>query len=324
VRLYKSSGNGLTGQTSGGGGQAFWSPPISVSPYAPTPHTYGLALDVGAKSVQLSVDGAVTPVVTYPHGDPAGMTAVDFGAGVTTADSNLKGTYALQAVWNRALASNELVAVDAAVRRTLLPQNNIVFEGDSITDVQVNGLTFWAQLFGFGSDWSLAGYPVSIATGGDSTSHVLNEWPAQLLPYVPAGNLERGILVLWIGANDVGNYSSATRSNAEIFGNLRLLWAQAKAAGFEVCAVTIFRIGSAGRQRTDCEGDVLAINDLIRADRGINYDYLVDVETAMTAAAGEGYWTNTVYFPDGVHPTTPASRNVILEAFKPVGRIIFP
>lgn len=324
VRFYKSSGNTLSGQTAGGGGQAFWSPTTSVGPYTLTPHTYALALDVAANLVQLSVDGGLTPAATYTHGDPTGMTAVDFGAGTTMADTNLKGTYALQAVWNRALASNELVAVDAIVRRTVLPQNNIVFEGDSITDTQVNGLSFWAQLFGSGSDWSLAGSPVSIATGGHSTSSVTNEWPAQLLPYAPTGNVERGILVLWIGANDVGNYSAAARSNAEIFANIRQLWAQAKAAGFEVAAVTIFRLGSAGRQRTNCEGDVLALNDLIRADHGINYDYLVDVETAMTAAAGEGYWTNAAYFPDGVHPTTPASRNVILEAFKPVGRSIFP
>ncbi len=324
VRLYQSGGNFLTGQTAGGGGQAFWSPPTSVAPYLVTPHTYALALDGGGHSVSLAVDGVVTPAATYAHGDSAGMTAVDFGAGRTTADTNLKGTYALQAVWNRALAANELGAVDALVRRTLLPANNLVFEGDSLTDTFVNGITFWQQLLGAGSDWSLSGNPVSIATGGHSTSNVTNDWPAQMLPYAPAGNIERGLLVLWLGENDVGNYSTAARSNAEIFANLRHLWAQAKAAGYEVVAVTLFRLSSVGRLRTDCEGDILALNDLIRADRGVHYDYLVDVETAMTAAAGVGYWTNAAYFPDEVHPTTAASRNVILGAFKPLGRVIFP
>jgi len=323
VRLYKSGGNALLAQTLGPGGQAFWNPVPNLGPYWLTPRTYALAVDVTANAVVLAVDGVVGLSATYVHGDPAAMTALDFGAGHPGPDWQLKGTYAMQAVWNRALATNEIAALNRLVRRTVLPENNIVFEGDSITDFSVDGRSFWQDLIGYGSDWSLAGNPVSIATAGHATSNVTNEWPAQVSPYAPAGNVERAIVVLWLGANDVGNYSAATRSNAQIFHNLRTLWAQAKALGFEVCAVTIFRRESNG-SRPSCPQDVLAINDLIRADRGVNYDYLVDVETAMTAAAGENYWTNPGYFPDGVHPAAAAARAVILDAFKQAGPDIFP
>jgi lysophospholipase L1-like esterase len=322
VRLYQSGGVMLVAQTYGQSGQAFWSPTPTVFPFDVKPRTYALAVDGGVNSVLLVVDGWVAALGNYAHGDPIGMTVIDFGAGVVAPDNHLKGNYALQAVWNRALNTNEIKALDAIVRRTVLPENRIVFEGDSITDIQVDGRSFWQDLFGYGSDWSLSGNPVSIATGGHSTSNITNEWPAQVLPFAPAGNIERSIVVLWVGANDVGNYPAASRSNAEIFANLRTLWRQAKTLGFEVCAVTLFRRTS--NQRATCEADVSALNVAIRADLGINYDYLVDVEAAMTASAGEGYWNNPAYFPDGVHPNTTASRAVIVEVFKSVGRKIFP
>lgn len=322
VRLYQSSGATLVAQTLGGGDQLFWTPTPTVFPFDVRPRTYALAVDGQVNSVLLAVDGWVSATGTYAHGDPTGMTDVDFGAGVSAPDYHLKGTYALQAVWNRALNTNEIKTLDAIVRRTVLPENRIVFEGDSITDYQVDGRSFWQDLFGYGSDWSLSGNPVSIATGGHSTSNITNEWPAQVLPFAPAGNIERSIVVLWVGANDVGNYPAANRSNAEILANLRTLWRQAKALGFEVCAVTLFRRTSS--ERATCEADVLTLNATIRADLGINYDYLVDVEAAMTAGAGESYWNNPAYFPDGVHPNTAASRAVIVEAFKLVGRTIFP
>lgn len=324
VSIQKSTGGVLTGQSVGGGAQQFYNPQSGLeSVYSINPKTLMFALDTSANTGLWSVNGVANTNTSYSHTDPSAMRNINWGQGIEFgADFICKGTYACRIIYNIALTAAQMTTLDAIIKRTLMPQNKIVFYGDSLFNVALggSGITEWENIFQ-SSDFSLSGYPSSVAHSGDDLGHMTNLWPAQLITnIVSVNNIERQIAFLRIGANDIGNYSSVTRPAINISNGIRYFWSMARSNGCEVVGCGLLR------RDNNRNTDVQTINTALRtAYANGECDYFIDFDAVWTAAVGEGYWTNTTYFPsDQVHPSSAAGRAVELQAILPLARQIFP
>jgi lysophospholipase L1-like esterase len=310
VRIFKATSSGLTIQLLGGGSQSFHNPATTVAITNGTaPRTCFVNLDVSTNSVTIGIDGVLQTPLTYTHGDPAAMARITGGG--------MQATYNTIAVFNRPLTETEYVAFDSAVKNTVFSNRaNIVLEGDSIIGYFVSGVQMHRRyLLGAASGWAGETW-YDISTGGNATSDVITQWPAQLDTYIAQGAIDRSIVVLWLGANDFGNYTAAARPVAQIHANLRTLWAIAKARGFKVVAVVPYYLPVR-------LADYPTLRNLILADEGIYYDVCIDMHAAFNSAVGGSYWLNTAYFGDGVHPTTVDAQRIIATAFDEVSDRVF-
>jgi lysophospholipase L1-like esterase len=309
-RFYKATSGDLNVQTVGGGAQLIFGPSGTTLTSGATPRTYTAILDTSAKTVTIGVDGVIQNPVSYVHSNPSNMAQILL--------PGMAATYSVVAIFNRALTSAETIAMDDATRDTVMgSRTNIVLEGDSIPGFYVDNQRFWERyLLGSASDWAGEGKFIPISTGGHSTTDILAEWPAQINPYIAQGAIDRSVLVLWVGANDLGNFTAVQRPVETIHENMRTLWAQAKARGFIVVAVVPY-------YRAARTADGAALRDLILADEGTLYDVVIDMHAAFLEAAGSTYWTNAAYIGDGVHPTTLAAQQVIANAFNAVASRVF-
>ena len=310
VRIYKATSSVLTIQVYGGGSQSFHNPATTVGITNGTaPRTCFVNLDVSTNSVTIGIDGVLQTPLTYSHGDPAAMARITGG--------NMQATYNTIAVFNRPLTETEYVAFDSAVKNTVFGNRaNIVLEGDSIIGYYVSSVQMPRRyLLGAASSWAGETW-YDISTGGNATNDVLTQWPAQLDTYIAQGAIDRSIVVLWLGANDFGNYTAAVRPVAQIHANLRTLWAIAKARGFKVVAVVPYYLAVR-------LADYPTLRNLILADEGIYYDVCIDMHAAFDSAVGGSYWLDTAYFGDGVHPTTVEAQRIIATAFDEVSDRVF-
>jgi len=325
LRLFSSTAQTLQICTLGGGVQEIRTLPGSPYDWSRFFHV-GVSLEITNNNISVWTDGWMTNT-TYAHTDPY-FEKITLGNGsgggldaLGISDYNLRATVAALAIFNQYYPTNQLRTLEDIFRRTVLQDCRIIFEGDSIIGYTVNSLTPMQRIMGR-SSWSCTGNAFDISTGGNTIMDITNQWPAQVAAYART-NAQRTIVVLWAGANDFGNYTTAQRPNSEIISDLRKLWGQARALGFEVVACTCLRRISG--TRATCLADVTAVNAQIRADAGVYYDYLVDTDAYMEQAGGSSYWTDTSTFMDGtgVHPGTEASQEAIRRAFDAAGYNIF-
>lgn len=113
------------------------------------------------------------------------------------------------------------------------------------------------------------------------------------------------------GTNDLANSSATTP--ASVYANLKTICATFKSAGFQkVCLSTVLprnALFSGGQTGAGFETARLALNVLIRAGQGVDYDVLVDMGGDPTIGVEATYCTAT-YSIDNVHP------NVLGHAFE--------
>ena len=323
LRLFSSTAQTLMISTVGGGSQETRTLP--GSPYDSTRFFHvGVSLEGTNNNISVWTDGWMTNT-TYAHTDPF-FEKITLGNGsgggldaLNISDYNLRANIACLAIFNNYYNTNTLRSLEDIFKRTVLQDARIVFEGDSIIGYTVNSITPINRIMGR-SSWSCTGNAFDISAAGNTIMDITNQWPAQLAAYART-NSQRRIVVLWAGANDVGNYTTAQRPNSEITSVLRKLWNQARGLGFEVVACTLMRRTSG--TRATCLTDVVAINTQIRADVGTYYDYLVDTDAYLEQAGGSSYWTDNTFSSDGVHPTSEASQEAIRRVFDNAGYNIF-
>lgn len=315
ARVYKTGGNFLFAQTAFGS-QQFVSLGSTVSYNSLAPVSYGFSRFY--TNYVVFTNGVQAANTNYAHWNLEGMPQFNFGG--------LKGTYSVVGVWRRNMTTNELATLHTVVKRTVFTANvRIILEGDSIINFMsaaTGHQSAWNKdIFGWGSDWSASGSVYDISTGGHSTTHILAEWPGQLRTYITNTlSDERNIVLVWAGSNDLGNYSSASRSVATIHDNLRAIWNSARTNGCYVVAAPVLRRAIfPGRPIADLD----ELNRLIRGDEGVYYDALIDHDAAFVEAYGPNYFENTVLFPDGLHPGSYAAQEIIGRAARKASAKIF-
>jgi hypothetical protein len=210
-------------------------------------------------------------------------------------------------LFDKALSDDEDAALKTLLDRTLFPRFQVVWEGDSIANFiqsRSGDKDAWA---GANRNW------INKATDGAHTHEVVaqlggaNGWSDDnLIGSFPV------IAILSCGTNDVGNYPDRTAE--EMLANLRTAWAYAKARGAKVCAMTVM-----DQVNHSTEGEQekrAALNTLIRADVGTDYDLLLDIDQfCLDYTETRPYYDDTDLFAveDQVHPSlTPGGGSDLI------------
>lgn len=168
------------------------------------------------------------------------------------------------------IALNDIQQGDLAglLAQTVFPAWRIIWEGDSISNF-IQGVAGDKGYFaGANVQWYNRALSGDTSTNGISqlgTSTGLED--AILDGAVPT------VVELSYGQNDLGLTSDTP---AAIHARLRTLWAYVKTRGATVAARTVMQASNV--YTTSREADRVTLNTLIRADEGIYYDILVDLD----------------------------------------------
>ncbi len=171
---------------------------------------------------------------------------------------------------------------------TVAQTTYIVFEGDSITDPNVNPSTWPVQLVA-NYAWAGAVSYFNDAVSGSSISDIVSRYAANVYPHRPSAG-QRVLLYVLIGHNDLNSGTSG----ATAYAALASYWATAKADGFTIVAITV--PPSTHFTGTVKDTERATFNQLVRQNY-TNYGFLADADTVYPVP------TNTTYFADGTHPT---------------------
>jgi hypothetical protein len=169
-------------------------------------------------------------------------------------------------LFSTALSDEELSDVLSLSDSTIWPAWDLILEGDSILYEAENFVLRHNQLWGTNAvrtRLSVAGKHTAAAVANLGTTDGLDA-STNL-----AGSSKK-IVVVALGANDVDDPAATT------YAKLKTLYSYAKAAGATVVANTIFPNGTLVGDKAAWETNRLALNELIRAGVGVDYDILVD------------------------------------------------
>ena len=170
----------------------------------------------------------------------------------------------------------------------------LLFEGDSLTDDTAlpSPFTWPKQLVGINSDLQKCSY-FNVATSGNSMAQIITQYASQVAPKKPTRS-KHGLAFLLAGTNDIGGVATA----ADIYANLKLWWALARADGFVLTVLTIpkrsdYTVGN-GKEAVR-----LALNALILSDKTL-FDFSVNLDNHFTDAQTT----------DGIHFTTAVQGDI--------------
>lgn len=198
-------------------------------------------------------------------------------------------------LFNKALSDGEVSSVVALCDTTLWPEWNLVIEGDSIIFKAVPYITDCDPLWGGNHK------KINLSEGGKHAyTAVANLGTSDGFDVASnlAGSLPRVALIA-IGANDVANYTPAQKPAATIYADLVTLAAYARSAGATVGMSTIIPNGTLV---PDKEANRVALNALIVAGAGVDYDFLIDTDTWIyTTTAVRPVWDDSNIYFDEVH-----------------------
>lgn len=177
----------------------------------------------------------------------------------------------------------------------------IVYEGDSLTDTSGAGYptNYPSQIPDYNFDIARA-IQVNVATAGDQVQTFISggQYTSQVQPHKPSSNKEKVIFSFMMGTNDL----AAGRTPAQVYNDLKTVWAQAKSDGFIVVAFCITRSGISIR-----DTGALVVNEAIISDPTL-YDYVVRTDLILPNPS------DTFYFQvDQLHLTAEGSKKVAKE-----------
>jgi hypothetical protein len=119
---------------------------------------------------------------------------------------------------------------------------------------------------------------------------------------------QRGIAVLWSGANDIDVDPSKTPE--DIYALQKTWWAAMRAAGFEIVAVCGDRIQGGSSSATNRQNND-RLNALIRSDITL-YDYRVDVDRLLD------FGFDPADYMDNIHPSASGNTKIVREFLRTV------
>jgi hypothetical protein len=118
-------------------------------------------------------------------------------------------------------------------------------------------------------------------------------------------NAGKNVAVFWAGGNDINNGATAFAAFSNLCPSAKL----AKSNGMAVGITTLI-------SRNLPEATRNVFNNLLRTNwKSCGADFLVD-QAEETAAGADNQYTNTVYFPDGVHEASALNGIALLPAFQ--------
>jgi len=194
----------------------------------------------------------------------------------TPADADLV-PFIVSSILKKITWANLLSAINASTR--------YVYEGDSITEYTGSK---WPEQLAILDGRVGIGKQYNVAISGETAQSMVSQYATQVAIHKPTKTGDDCYFLILAGTND-WFYS---RTAAQIYGDLKTLWASARADGFKVVAMTIMPATFSGY-----EGGAAAVNPLILSDPSL-YDYMVRTDLVLPDP------TDTDLIADGLHPTT--------------------
>ena len=186
--------------------------------------------------------------------------------------------------------TNFLLGVNSAGKLTNGTRNNFAMEGDAISCC-----AHWFTSFtNYAGVPAVTGVSSNAAASGDFTTNFANTYTAEIYP-IRRGGGTNAYLFEQGGANDIGTGGSPIYPADVIFKAKTSYWAQARADGFKICAITVTpRTGWAGNP--DMHGAQTNLNAQIVAASNL-WDYCYRADLMFPDSS------DTTYYTDGTHPT---------------------
>jgi lysophospholipase L1-like esterase len=279
---------------------------------------YNETVGAGLHALTQRYDG--TTFALFNDNSPICVDSTHTGRSTTTSGDLFAGIYhnpfwhnpshrfAALAFYPRALSDAEVrMAVRAmktrvALTQTVVTQNLVMFEGDSITDT--------SQTFSYARKFLPNASPLVAGHGGAITGSTIASlvtrasFTDSFLPPVSEFNGRKFILTVLIGANDINSMSNSTwLANFAAYCDAR------RAAGWKVVVCTVLaRSDGAG---TGFNAARNSINTTLRTWVGTHCDAIADFAADSTIGT-DAAASNVTYFPDGLHPSD--AGHVIMES----------
>lgn len=243
--------------------------------------------------------GLPVTVAAFSTTNNSGNNRVQLGGSSILGNLPYTGRWA--AAFTGALTSADLAKINvwsqAHHATTNDPGAFVLFDGDSrtlgipssVTDMSTNFPTVAmgdSRLLTYG-DWNLG-------QGGQTAANMATRFNTVPHVVLTASVSAKKIYVLHAGINDFAGGQTA----AQIYANLKLCWAAAKADGAKVVACTEVSAGTAGWDA----GAKNTLNGLITGTPGL-YDALADFGANATVGA-DGQAQTAAFQSDHVHPTS--------------------
>jgi lysophospholipase L1-like esterase len=284
-----------------------------VAFYNPLPQIVAFDYDDAASpTIKAAVDGLV--VLTDSTGNTRSTSALDrvmigarFQSGATY-DTPYKGKHAAWLLFDKALNATEHAAAALAIR--MLDPRRITFicQGDSLTAQFANltvGLGNWPAWFiRRNTARNAAVRLINGARNGTTSVDGVTNFQDRAGRWFPDGKIATsGVYWLMYGTNDI---LSLGASAATIYGRIQTLMGLARAEypGIVTGCMTVFA-GRSGAYTAPQEAVRSALNDLIRAGDGVDFDLLLD--TAEIDIIQDGI---AQFFTDALHPNAEGNRIV--------------
>lgn len=188
----------------------------------------------------------------------------------------------------------------------IIPQKkykSILYDGDSMTSITdpapYSATNYPAQLPNFNFDVARSDqYNTAVSGKRLSTFISAGQYVTNIQPRKPTSNKEQVVFMFMIGTNDLGD----GRTPAQVYADLKTVWAQAKADKITVVAFCITRTTNATK-----DPNVIATNTLIASDPTL-YDYLIRTDLILPNPADLTYFE-----ADGLHLNVNGSKKVAQE-----------
>ena len=267
--------------------------------------------DAISPTIKVAVDGMV--VLTDATGNTRSTSALNrvlIGArhqSASTYDTPFRGKNAGWMLFDRVLTDSEHAAAAKAIR--MLDPRRITFicQGDSLTAQFVNlavGLGNWPAWFIRRNAARNASIRlINAARNGTTSADGITNFAARAGAWFPDGKIATsGVYWCMYGTNDI----LAGTNAATIYGRIQTLMGLARAEYPSIVTgcMTVFA-GGAGAFTAPQEAVRVALNDLIRAGEGVDFDLLLDtrdidiIEDHVSA-----------FFTDSLHPNSEGNRIV--------------
>ena len=273
-----------------------------------------LTLSYGGSDWELEYDGpasasVVTYTVTSAKTDPTGLTLTMAGRDDITivATDGTRAPVVGDRAWNTATNQNFVWGGEEWLSDLENRWDVIVVDGDSRSDGGSTG-SWPVRLQSIrpfdGSDVTI------VADSGAQAHERLAVFDAEVLPLAPTGS-ERGLYVLYIGVNDLFQIGGANYTvTRDIYDTIKELWAKARAAGFDVCAVTLQDADHTGTGVPFREERQELLNRMILAGSA-HYDFVVPLHELCP--------DYTVYNTDALHFGADGNQFIAEQVAKILG-----
>ena len=298
-------GAGLKAQSIGGLTQdiLLYSPTTSIGSLGPS--IFGVSIDPDINEVRYYLNDDAPFVQNYPHGD----TGIDLIIRSFSDDVAYHGDL----IYNRVLTDAEHTTLNTIINdHFFLKNREVIVDGDSILAGSV--VPRWYD--------QVEDEPANVvavidnnANGGDTTTMILANALTGIQGAPALSDGAEGYFIFNGGVNDLSSriFSGNTsgNSNQDIFDRLVDIAAVGRAQGLKSVVQTLNKSGSGNAEFNTA---VDAINSMLRADTGTNFDGVIDLDATLAAYDSE-YYNNSAVYSDNIHPYTTQGQTLVADAW---------